>query len=74
MSYQDIRDQLKIYRNQGFAVPPLNSKKEILETQLYNIENYLTFQSLERNNPFTGLKSHQREAELLTQKAFNLAA
>jgi hypothetical protein len=77
MSYQDIKDQLKIYARQGFAVPPLNSKKEVLESQLYNIENYLTFRSLEQHDNaylVVGLKSHQQEAELLTQRAFNLAA
>ena len=38
MTYRDMQRQLKIYRNQGYRVPRLNSKKEILMAAIDDIE------------------------------------
>lgn len=38
MTYREMQRQLKIYRNAGYTVPRLNSKKEVLANAINEIE------------------------------------
>lgn len=59
MTYRQLQAQLKAYRANGYNVPRLNSKKEVLETALYQIEMFITLKSLGNlESPITAIRKN----------------
>lgn len=48
MTYRELQIELKAYRSEGYSVPALNSKKEVLESALNGIKAAIAFQPIER--------------------------
>ncbi len=49
MTYREMQTELKAYRSEGYSVPALNSKKEVLEAALNAIKTAIA--ALEAKQP-----------------------
>lgn len=48
MTYRELQTELKTYRSEGYSVPSLNSKKDVLEAALNAIKSAIAVQPIER--------------------------
>lgn len=70
MTYRELQAELKAYRSEGYSVPSLNSKKEVLESALSEIK---ALESLKALAAIAALETNQPIERLWKLQMMNLA-